>query len=373
MRRWLEAWRPFESEPVLALQLRLMNTAARYRETLDDAVLLELPMEQREMLRPHVERHLQAIGRAVHPVDTLIDDLVQAVRAQRAQRNTRILDRKLPPLNVDTILQGYSARQRIVEPLPRLVDGRWRAISAGDAAALLTRLKDALDSHVTLQDKERAAMRVLRIDRTPLTFSSRRLHQAHIEINGRLGALDFLADAESALLLSGDSWSIHEFFGKAKHDFVVSAANEIDYIRFFCSAIRGGDVSSRFRMPHGESPASRRAITTRLSELKLKLPPPQREIVDGKTHFIEAALYDDQFFEVRLVRNSSEFETTVEMLEDRMLTPESLGLPCEEFVGAIRFWRKADTASESVRPRDPVPQPKRLSSRTKSRIGTKLR
>ena len=54
---WLEVWRELVSDrPEFQIPLRLLNTAVRYRETKGDKrVLLELPIEERELLKPLLE------------------------------------------------------------------------------------------------------------------------------------------------------------------------------------------------------------------------------------------------------------------------------------------------------------------------------
>ncbi|MEW6497759.1 MAG: hypothetical protein AB1589_35440 [Cyanobacteriota bacterium] len=51
---WLEVWRELTSErPEFRLPLRLLNAAVRYRATKGDRrVLLELPIEERNLLKP---------------------------------------------------------------------------------------------------------------------------------------------------------------------------------------------------------------------------------------------------------------------------------------------------------------------------------
>jgi tetratricopeptide (TPR) repeat protein len=53
-RTWLEVWRELVSDrPEFQIPLRLLNTAVRYRETKGDKrVLLELPIEERKLLKP---------------------------------------------------------------------------------------------------------------------------------------------------------------------------------------------------------------------------------------------------------------------------------------------------------------------------------
>jgi tetratricopeptide (TPR) repeat protein len=53
-RTWLEVWRELVSDrPEFQIPLRLLNTAVRYRQTKGDKrVLLELPIEERKLLKP---------------------------------------------------------------------------------------------------------------------------------------------------------------------------------------------------------------------------------------------------------------------------------------------------------------------------------
>ncbi len=54
---WLEVWRELVGDrPEFQISLRLLNAAVRYRETKGDKrVLLELPIEERELLKPLLE------------------------------------------------------------------------------------------------------------------------------------------------------------------------------------------------------------------------------------------------------------------------------------------------------------------------------
>jgi hypothetical protein len=54
---WLEVWRELVGDrPEFQIPLRLLNTAVRYRETKGDKrVLLKLPIEERELLKPLLE------------------------------------------------------------------------------------------------------------------------------------------------------------------------------------------------------------------------------------------------------------------------------------------------------------------------------
>jgi hypothetical protein len=53
MKLWLENWQEVVgSKPEFELPLRLLNVAVRFLETHDERLLLELPTEERTILRP---------------------------------------------------------------------------------------------------------------------------------------------------------------------------------------------------------------------------------------------------------------------------------------------------------------------------------
>jgi len=95
-RDWTDAWQATAgNKPQLTIPLRLMEVCTRFIETGDRAVILELPLEQRALLEPEIDRYLRAAGRLRTDVDHEIDELIENIRRKRAVRAAALVPKNV--------------------------------------------------------------------------------------------------------------------------------------------------------------------------------------------------------------------------------------------------------------------------------------
>lgn len=331
--QWRLAWQPFETLPELALPASLMEVALRFRETHDDAVLLALPVEQREMLRPQVERFKRWLGLATHELDAEVDGLIDAVLS----RTSSVSPRMRKPLDLAALLQDYTPVSRDGDPLAHLVKGEWLALSREEAHVLLAH--PACDAVLRDSWAGPETVRVLAVDAVALPFSPARLYQVNLDIGGRSAAIDLLADDDDAAILDGSDIGIQLLFASPERSTTAPEA-ESAFVRFACNARH--TANGRFRILDGE-PGLRETIAALLPGVDLPLPRTVEE--DGRIVYEELLVYGDTLFQVRLRRGVEADSGKVEMLSDNELVSGPLGLRAEDFIGNLRLWKSATDAN----------------------------
>ena len=316
-RSWFEAWAKAASEiPELALPLRLMEAGVRFMETEDRSVLLELPVEQRSLLEPEIERYLWASGKIRREIDDEVDAFLDTIRPDLESP----VAQPLADAQLAGLLSRYDSRRRPAASLRPLKVGRWSGVPKEEAHALLRMLADGSPSAASALS--RPGLSVKRVDKGSFSFVKGHIYQAHIDVNGRIGAIDFWSDGATAELIDGSNGA--PTLGG-------STADGAAFLTFSFSVWRSGP--SRFEIFDPDDTALIRAV--RLKDPGIKLLPLSATEYEGKPAYTGHMVYDDDLY-LAVVALNREKGGTVEMLKaDRIL--DSLGLPRETFDGPIRF------------------------------------
>lgn len=82
LQRWVELWQSVAARhAALVVPARLLDVVVRFFRTRDPTLLLELPVEQRELLENELRRHKLATGDERHELDELIERLIASARS----------------------------------------------------------------------------------------------------------------------------------------------------------------------------------------------------------------------------------------------------------------------------------------------------
>lgn len=334
-RDWTEAWQAAAGDRAeLTIPLRMMDIGVRFMETGDRTLLLELPLEQRSLFEPEIDRYLRASGKLQTGVDREIDDLIENIRRKRRARVAApvALPPKVDDARIENLLAAYDTERPLERALRPLQSGDLAAVPRESAPHLLRLLADSGTNAAV--ELSRPGLSILRLDQQRLEFAKGLLYQAHIDLNGRIGSLDFWSDGARSVLLDGKSPAIYSL---AKDGVLqTTGEHELSYLVFFASTLRA--EFGRFVVVWPADPTVVQAVRSKAPTLSLMSP--VRKESDGKTGFELNLVYGDSLFRSVLSVDHERGEM-VQMLEDELLV-EELGLPRESFDGAIRFWAAED-------------------------------
>jgi hypothetical protein len=199
------------------------------------------------------------------------------------------------------------------------VRGEWTAVPKKSALPLIQTLADSTRDATALLSRPDLTIR--RADQCPLSFSNGSLYQAHIDLAGRAGAIDFWSDGETALLFDGSSAPIHKLFG---------GGNEIPYLTLYCSALRG--ANGRFEIVDPADRDAAKAIHAK--DPAISLTAPAAADVDGQPGYTAYLIYGDRLYLSRLRMDAS---GGVDMLPGEPLLT-GVGIRQEAFDGPLRLW-----------------------------------
>lgn len=338
---WVEAWADLSrTHPELVIPVALMRVAVSYRETPDQRVLMELPVEQRALIAPHIDRVSAALGKTENPmiaeVETFLASLESDARTdmeQGASENRFVLP--VNPTGARALFAEYDSDADIQRPLRRLYGGEWRSVGKAAARAILKKLLATEIELIFMQIE--GVCRLLKLERTTLPFSRGHLYQAHFRVKGRIGAFDFWHDGEEAVLLSGHAGAITGLI--AKGAFEMNAQTEPSVLKLYTNSLRAEE--GRFELVTPDDPIVP-AIERQVPGVEIAHP--RRSQRDNIAVYTSHMVYDDRLMEVEL--SYSKDDNLFTMLADRPLSEGPLDLGREEFKGPIRYW--ADDHEEGV-------------------------
>jgi tetratricopeptide (TPR) repeat protein len=330
-RDWTRVWQQAAGESSdLKIPLRLMEVAVRFIETEDRSVLLDLPIEQRALLEPEIDRYLWASGKVRHEIDHEVDALLETVRQRRraAAVSTAPPPVEIDSARIDSLLKTYDARRRPAASLRPLLHGNWASMPKKTAAALVRALANSGRKAAALLS--RPGLTIRRLDQLALVFARGYLCQAHIDLNGRIGAFDFWSDGQICALLDGSSVPLHRLVRHRILD--TSGPHQPQYLTFYCSALRS--EGGRFEVVDpADAPL---AGLVHATNPEITLMPPTSTVFEGSQAYAVHMIYRDQLSRA-ILRVSSTGDGAVDFLSIEPLT-QVPGVRQESFDGPIRFW-----------------------------------
>jgi tetratricopeptide (TPR) repeat protein len=334
-RDWTRAWQQAAWDlSDLRIPLRMMDVAVSFMETEDRSVLLDLPIEQRSLLEPEIDRYLRASGKVRHEIDDAVDALLETVRQRRLAPEaprTVLPTAAVDSARIDSLLKTYAAGRRLRATLRPLVRAAWSAVPKKSAGALVRALADSGPDAAALLSRPDLTIR--RLDQCALVFAKGHLYQAHIDLSGRTGAVDFWSDGVKAIVFDGSSAPIHELIRGGAFD--ITGSNELAYLTFYCSSLRAED--GRFEIVDPTETAIAEAVHARNPEIPLMAPTPTT--FEGKPAYTAHMVYRNRLSRVVLCVKS-DAAGVVDFLSNEPLI-EDLALPLESFDGPIRLWAGA--------------------------------
>jgi tetratricopeptide (TPR) repeat protein len=229
LQRVLDQWRlASEGHIELTLPVRLLDVAVRYLQTNDETVFLDLPVEQRGLLEPHIDRHRRALGNVRHEFDNRIEALITSLRSRIT---TQAGETFLPERSPEELMEDDLEKQ----PCVVLQGGAstYAGLSLRVAPASLVERFVASNVVRSIKNIEAFNISGLRVAEVPglggyLALLPHRKNEIEVPF--------FISDASVMLAARTNEWLY-----AAKED---SAAPQLDenlstYVRFFFTTIVG--------------------------------------------------------------------------------------------------------------------------------------
>jgi hypothetical protein len=332
-RDWADAWREAVGDVAeMEVALRLMDSCARFLETQDPSVLLELPVEQRSLLQPEVEYYLRASGKRHDEIDIEVRALLESRRhrAKRPEawsaRTARIAHLPVDAERIGALMASYDTGERTM-PMRPLLREQWSIVPPEAAAASIRLLSESgPEAHVVVASPD---VSLERLDRRPLTFATGFLYQAHVRLGDRPGAVDFWSDGTTTMLLDGRSAPMLTLV--ERDVFNCRGRHELAYLAFFCSALRAEDGRFEFVDPADETVIA--AIRARVPQFSPMTPAAATH--SGKPGYVAHVIHGDDVFRAVFLVNAGG-AGMIEMAEDEAVVRD-VGLPRESFEGPVRL------------------------------------
>ncbi len=358
LNRWCDIWQAVaEEEPELAVPLRLMRAAVHFRETLDDAVLLSLPVEERALLDPPIRRYLRWLGREAHPLDETVNAVIAKARRAHGERQARrrredrpiawtrwwqdAPDGAMPTkARLDDALAHYSARTTVPDPLNRLAPGTWSALPKKAASGFLQSLVETVPDAAKLLALPH--IRVLRIEQTTLAVLEGHLYQLHLSTQSGPGALDVWSDGRDWVVLDGLASTIQRLVSRGS--IVLGDDALVPYVVFHSSVLRADE--GRFWTILSDDAAALeqlRAVgfeldlTHCLAETDVATLPSTTETAGPTPDLRALVIYANRpWLTGYFVADKSVGRVTISYT--KLLTADLLPLRREVFAGPVRLW-----------------------------------
>lgn len=331
---WYQTWQELAGDlEEMTLPLRLLEAGVKYKATRDPRVLLGLAQEERRLLQPWL---INLFKEESDEFDQKIENLLHTVKQQLIKETEE--KRNKPSWHSPTSMPEVLEFKRLLEncmknpdfTLQHILPGNWQSLGRANAKRLL-RLVAAKEENFT-RALSRDDVRVVAVERRPLSFSDWQLFQININEDRQYGALDVMASEKDALLLDGLSSTLFTMIeeGDVHLD---SPERRSEYVRFICSLLRADQTRFHILDALEDLHLYKPAIIS--AEAMIRPWQHDRNDKSGKAIYTGTVLYADSLFQVTLGFSANP-PGIVEMLNYETICKD-LPVRCEHYDGPIRF------------------------------------
>jgi tetratricopeptide (TPR) repeat protein len=330
----LESWLTVCQEagknfPELQLPLRLMAAGVGFLRTGSRDSLLALPLEQRTLLEPEIERYLRVEGKEANREDALVKAVIAHALRQGEERNKGASLARAVQVGTEDVARLFERFGEIgpSTALDHLLFDRWGApIERDDAVALVKRAVLA-DVNLAMELCTREVF-VTDVEQCLLRWPDTILFQVNLLVSGERGAVDIVERSGATVVLDGSSGRL--LSAGPSSEIAANPGIQAEWLFLFCSGLRAKD--GRFPLV---SPLDRELsdlIRKNRPDIEVPYRNPRRLPSDeGKVVYAAELVHGDALFAAR-------FEVDglgVDIVHDSLVAA-SVGRPREGFHGPVR-------------------------------------